>query len=77
MCECIVCLYGYVCCIFVCVCVVCLCVYVSFMFMCVESVYVCISHVFSLDNSAEKLFELMDDKDSISYDALILGLFKV
>ena len=34
-------------------------------------------HVFSLSNSAEELFESMEDKNGGTYDALMLGLFKV
>ena len=34
-------------------------------------------HGFSLSNSAEELFESMEEKNGGTYDALMLGLFKV
>ena len=46
--------------------------------MCVFRIYILlVAMLVSLSNSAEKLFELMEDKNGGTYDALILGLFKV
>ena len=69
-------------CVHACVCVrVCLCVCVC---MCVHTyvrayMYTSYSgcYVFSLSNNAERLFESMEEKNGGTYDALMLGLFKV
>ena len=52
---------------------VCVCTYIrAYMYTSYSGYY-----VFSLSNSAEQLCESMEEKNGGTYDALMLGLFKV